>query len=117
MYFIGAYVPPDDQPTVHRVEQALGRVPAGVDTLLVCDLNARLEQPQDQREEDLVTAIVNYGIVDQTLQFIPRRNYRWNGGWSCSMWGEGRLITVGGYYIIGTQGRDFYNICIREPIV
>ena len=46
-YVVGAYVPPNNQPTVYRVEQALAHGPAGVETLLFSDLNARLDQPQD----------------------------------------------------------------------
>ena len=40
------------------------QVPAGVETLMVVDLNAFLEQPRDLHEEDLETAIAKYGLVD-----------------------------------------------------
>ena len=45
-------MPPNDQPTVHQVYQALERGLTGVETLLVGSINAQLVQPQDQHEED-----------------------------------------------------------------
>ena len=74
-------MPPNNQPTVHQVYQDLAHGPAEVETLLVGNLNDRLEQMRDQLEEDLATAIENYGLVDQTIQFIPRRRYIGKGGW------------------------------------
>ena len=90
-YIVWAYIPPNDQLTVHWVEQALARGPARVDKLLVGDLNACLLQLRDQQEEDLATVIVNYRLVDQSLNFIPRWRYIekvcWSGmlvmGWGC----------------------------------
>ena len=38
-YVFGAYAPPNNQLKVHRVEQALAHVPAGLETLLIGDLN------------------------------------------------------------------------------
>ena len=54
---------------------------SGVETLLFVNLNERLAQPRDQREEYIAVDIANYGIVDQTLHFIPRHRYRGKGGW------------------------------------
>ena len=109
-YVVGKYVPPNDQLTVHQVEQALARFPEGVETLLVGDLNARLAQPWDQCEEDLATKIANCGIVAQILHFIPRWRYRGKVGWSWRMWRDRRHITGRGDYILGTDHRDFYNL-------
>ena len=38
-------------------------------------------------------------------------------GWSWEMWRDWRPITGRGGYILGTDLRDFYNVCIREPRV
>ena len=62
-YVVGAYILPKDQPVVHRLEQALAHVPEEVETLLVEDLNACLEQTRDQREENLENDIANHGLV------------------------------------------------------
>ena len=51
-YVARAYMPPNDQPTVHQVYQDLERGLTGVETLLVGSINAQLVQPQDQHEED-----------------------------------------------------------------
>ena len=50
----------NDQLTVHWVEQALERGLAGMETLMVGNLNTRLVQPHDWCKEDLETAIANY---------------------------------------------------------
>ena len=110
-------MPPNNQPQVHWVEQAQASISVGVETLLVSKLNALLSQPQDQCKEDLTTDIVNYGLVDHTLHFIPRWRYRGKGGWSLRMWRDGRPIAGRGGYIIGTGRRYFYNACIRESRV
>ena len=45
-YVVGAYVLPNHQPTVHQVDQSLACGMAGMETLLVRDLNSHLAQPQ-----------------------------------------------------------------------
>ena len=52
-----------------------------METLLVGDLNTCLAQPHNCHKEDLATAIANYSLENQTLKFIPWRNYRGEGGW------------------------------------
>ena len=114
-YVVGEYVPPNDQPTLHQVDQDLLFDPMGVETLLASNIYIRLAQPQDQGEEYLVTAIANYGLVKHTLHFTPRHRYRGKGGWSWRMWRYRRTITVRGGYIIGTVCREFCNVFIRDP--
>ena len=48
-YIVGAYVPPNDQPTVNQVGQNLACVPEGVEALLASDLSAYLLQPREQQ--------------------------------------------------------------------
>ena len=55
---------------MHWVEQALARGPPGVEMLLVDDLNARLAQLQDWREEELTAAIDDYGIGCRNLLYV-----------------------------------------------
>ena len=52
------YVPHNNLPTVHWVTQALA---------WVGDLNACRENPRDQREEQLATVLVGYGLTDQAI--------------------------------------------------
>ena len=72
-------MPPNIQQKAHRVEQALAQGLLEVETLLAINLNAHLSQPRYWCKEELMTAIANYGIVDQTLQSIIRQRYRGNG--------------------------------------
>ena len=39
MFFIGAYVPPNDAPTVTCMDQALVNAPKGVEVILLGDFN------------------------------------------------------------------------------
>ena len=64
------------------MEQALARGLEGVYTLIAGDLNAHMVQLGEQQEEDMETSIAKYGLVDKSLQFIPRRRYRGDGVWS-----------------------------------
>ena len=93
-YVVGAYITLNDQPTVHQVEKALARGPAGEEMLLFGEVNSPLEQPRDQREEDLVTAIADYGLVEKTLPFIPGQRYIEKVFWPLRMWRDGSPITV-----------------------
>ena len=52
-FFIGAYVPPKNRPTVHQVDKALARCLEGMETLLVGNLNAHMAKPCNQREEGI----------------------------------------------------------------
>ena len=73
-------MPPNIQQKAHRVEQALAQGLLKVETLLAINLNAHLSQPRYWCKEELMTAIANYGIVDQMIHFIPRQKYRGEGG-------------------------------------
>ena len=92
-YVVGVYVPPNDQPALHRVVQALARGPVGVKKLLFGYLYAYLAQPRDQREEDLTTAIADHGLSYQSQHLIPRRRYRGEVGYPWRMWGGKRPIS------------------------
>ena len=55
-YVVGVYMPPNDVPDVHCVEQALQAAPKRLEMILMGDLNARLGKPRDECEKDLATA-------------------------------------------------------------
>ena len=71
-YIIGAYGPPNDVPTVHHIEQVLRAETKGLYMILVGDLNARLGDPRDKREEDLEKALVDRGLINMTYHFMPQ---------------------------------------------
>ena len=82
-YIIGAYQPPNNVPAVRRMEQSLALKLKMVETILLGDLNARLGEPCDKREEDLVMALADYGLEYITRHFNLRRRYRGQGLWTC----------------------------------
>ena len=47
---------------VHSVEQALAAASKGVEIILMGNLNVKLLEAQDEREEELVVALANYGL-------------------------------------------------------
>ena len=113
-YIVGAYMPPNDGPRMHCVEQALQAVPKGLELILMGSLNARLGDPRDEREEELVMALVDRGLVNMTDYFLPRIQYWGAGGWIWSMQRDERQVTGRGDYILSTDRRIFFNAWIWE---
>ena len=48
-YVAGAYVPPNNGPSVHCMERALRAAPKGLEIILMGDLSARLGNACDKR--------------------------------------------------------------------
>ena len=71
-----AYLPPNDQPTVHQVEHTLARCPSVTETLLIGNLKTCLAQPGYHHKAYLATSTANHGLQDQTLNLIIQRLYR-----------------------------------------
>ena len=59
---MGAYMPPNDMPAVYQVDQALAAKPPEIETILMGDLNARLEDPRNNSEDDLATSLAYHGL-------------------------------------------------------
>ena len=72
-YVIGAYVPPNDLPAVHRVEQEIEYKTKGGDTIFLGDLNACMGDPHNEREEELATVLDKHGLGYVTSNFTPRQ--------------------------------------------
>ena len=79
-YVVGEYAPPNGQPAVHWMDQALVRGPLRMGTLLVGYLSYCLVQPHNWSNDYLATAIANYSLEDQMLYFILQQIYRGEGG-------------------------------------
>ena len=77
-------------------------------------LNARLGDPRDEREEELVMALVDRGLVSMTDYFLPRIQYWGAGGWIWSMQRDERQVTGRGDYILSTYRISLVNTGIRE---
>ena len=78
-YIVGAYMPPNDGPRMHCVEQALQAVPKGLELILMGELNALLGDPHYERKGYLATTLADRGLVNMTDHFLPRRRY-WGAG-------------------------------------
>ena len=81
-YVVGSYVPPNDVPAVHSVDQALRAATKGLEMILMGDLNACLGYPREKREEDLATALVDRGMVNMSEHFITGRCYKGADSWT-----------------------------------
>ena len=59
-------MPPNDNPTVYPLQQAMTGYLKCVELILLGDLNVRLQGPRDKSEEDLAKALVDWGLVNMT---------------------------------------------------
>ena len=75
-FIVRVYVPPNNTPTVARVEKSLGQASKGVEVILMGNLNVRLQELSDVREEELMPMVLDCGLEDMTAQFMPRMRYR-----------------------------------------
>ena len=101
-YGVGAYVPPNDLPTINWIRQVLECGPKGVRRLIFSDLKVCLANPRDQQEEQISTVLAGYGLTDQTRPFLPRRMYQAEGNWTWRMWREGGPISGRGVHLRDT---------------
>ena len=105
-YVIGAYVPLKDVLTVHQVEQVLAVNPKWIETISMRDLKSSLEEPQDEREEDMTTSLDDHGLEDIIRHFTPRRRYIVRGRWIWNMQQEGSQVTGRENYVLSmAQGQ------------
>ena len=91
-YVVGAYVPPNDASTIAHVEQALGKVAKGVEFIILGDLNVRLRETCDAREEEIVRVVAECGPEDMTAHFMLRRKYIGDGRWTWWMRREDQKV-------------------------
>ena len=78
----GVVCAPHDAPAVHRIKQELEVAPKIIEVILLGDLNVRLRETWDNREDKLATALAGSGLTDVTAHFTPRRRYRWTDNWT-----------------------------------
>ena len=79
------------------------------------DINSRLEEPCDEREEYLATSLANHGLEYVRRKSTPRRRYIGQGRWTRKMQREGRQVMGRGEYLIGMSRGYFMNLGLREP--
>ena len=75
------------------MEEALGKAVKGPKVLLLGDLNVRLREPHDAREEKLAAVVAASGLVDMIAHFMPGRKYRGDVRCTWRMRREDRKVT------------------------
>ena len=70
-YVVGTYFPPNNVQSLHCVEQTLKGELKGLEIFLHGDLNLRLRDPCDKREEELATELAERGLVSMPYHFMP----------------------------------------------
>ena len=78
------------------------------------DLNVRLRETWDNREDKLATALAGSGLTDVTAQFTLRRQYRGMENWTWQMRREGRTVTGRGNSILSSDRNEFTKARVRE---
>ena len=81
-YVVGAYMTPNDALAIHYIEPAFEVASKGMEVILLGGLNVMLRKPRDAREDELVTALSDSGLVDVTDHFMTRRRYIGAGSWT-----------------------------------
>ena len=112
-YIVGAYVSSHDAPAVRRIEQALEAALKVIEVILLGDLNVRLRKPQDNREEELATALEGSGLTGVTAHFTPRQRYLGTENWTWHMRREGMAVSGRGKYILGSDRDEFTKAGVR----
>ena len=88
--------------------------PELIEGVLLVNINARLREPQDDREDELATALTGSVLMDVTSHFTTRQHYRgrensaWQVGW------EGRKVSGSGDYILVSDRDDFTKAGVWE---
>ena len=101
-------------PAVNCVEQALRAAPKELDMILMGDMNTRLGDPCDEREEDLSTVLVDMGMVNMMDHFMHRRRCRGPCSWTWRMQWEGCQVTGMGEYTLSFDRHNFTNMGLRK---
>ena len=78
------------------------------------DINFSLREPQDDREDNLATALAGSRMTDVTAHFTPRWWYQGTGNWTCQMRQKGRTVTGRGDYILISDRDDVTNAGVHE---
>ena len=74
-YVVGVYMPPHCASDVRRIEQALELAPTGMEVILLGDLNARLRETQEKKEDGIATELAGSWLMDVTDHYTLRRRY------------------------------------------
>ena len=78
------------------------------------DLNVRLRELQDNREDEHVLALAGSGMGDVTANFTLRQRYRGIESWNWHMRWEVRMVTGRGDYTLNSDRDEFIKVGVRE---
>ena len=73
----------------------------------------QINTKQDDREDELASALAGSGLGDVTAHFTQRRRYRGTGSWTWQMRREVRLVTGRDKYILISYRYIFVKAVVR----
>ena len=115
-YIIRCYLAPDNTSTIESVVAALKERPKGTALVVVGDLNTALDDPENNRRgTEIAAALIEAGLEDMTVHFLPLRRRWGRERWTWSMVREGKVVRSRTDYIRGTDRSLFRNVSIRYP--
>lgn len=111
---VGAHVPPDSLSETNHIVEAFSKCPDGVDPVLAGNLNANVEFPECERDEEIAAAAAAEGLEDVSLHFLQKQNRRMREH-TWSMMCQGEFISSKVDHILGTDRCFFMNVTVKEP--
>ena len=108
---VGGYIPPSDVmgATLHFIQEAVEtRVKHPI--IFLGDLNVDFRAPRDPRDEEIVTGLMSWGLVDVSDHFTHPR-----GRWTWSQKRQRRYIRSCCDYVLSTAPQDFRRWVVRSP--
>ena len=101
---------------IESVVTALKEHPRGTALIVVGDLNTTLVDPEnDRRGTDIAAALMEAGLEDMSVHFLPRQRRWGQEQWTWSMVREGKVVRSWTDYILGTDQSLFRNVSVRDP--
>ena len=108
---IGAYLPPGDLEDLPYIIEALQRYPEP--PILLGDLNVMLDDPSDNRNNEVADTLAGFSFIDMLPLFWQRRKYRSLATWR--QWRDRTLIRSRCDYIMVTDHHLFQNVRLTQP--
>ena len=112
---MGCYIAPRNSSTIEDIAAAIRDRPYGTDLLVAGNLNAKLADPEGTpRAEAIVYKLVEVGLVDMGLHFLPLPKSWLKDRFTWSMQQDGQEVRSQTDYILRTDRRFFQDVAVRD---